>query len=225
MKELKRKTKVGQRTADLENLARNLILKSGGKCAFLGYQNFPACLCTSINEEIVHVPPSNRVIKDGDLLKLDLGICWKGYYLDMAITFQVGRKTPLAQKLIAVGKKALKIGIKNLKVGNEIKNIGTAIQKYVESQNFNVIRELAGHGIGKKLHEDPKIPNFKDESLKEKIKEGMVVCIEPMISAGNWKLKKTEDGFGFKTIDNSLTCHFEQTIAVTKKGPKILTKI
>lgn len=223
-KKLKKQVKAGTTTLELEKLAKKLILKAKAQCAFLGYEGFPACLCTSVNEEIVHCLPSNRILKEGDLLKLDLGLIWQGYNLDMAETIGVGRISPLAKKLIKVGKKALKIGISHLKVGKKIGEVGFVIERYVKSQGFEVIRELTGHGIGKKLHEEPKIPNFGKREEGIEIKEGMVLCLEPMISAGHWKLEKTKDGFGYKTLDNSLTCHFERTIAITKRGPKILTK-
>lgn len=231
MKVLEKKIRPGKKTIELERLARELILKSKAKPAFLGYKTekeekpYPFCLCTSVNEEIVHVPPSERELKEGDVLKLDLGILWKGYYLDMAKTLPVGKISFEAQRLIKVTKKALKLAIKKAIPGNYFGDISNTIQRYVESQGFNVIRELCGHGIGKKLHEEPQILNYGKRKTGEKIKEGMVFCLEPMVSAGDWKLKKTKDGFGYQTVDGSLTCHFEHTIAVTKKGPQILTKL
>jgi len=233
MKELKKKVKPGITTFELEKLAESLILKSGGKCSFKGYKSkdgesvrpYPFCLCTSINEEIVHVPPSNRVLKEGDVLKLDLGIFYKGFHTDMAITVPVGKVSFEAQRLIRVTKKALKLAIKKARPGNTFGDIGNTIQRYVESQGFNVVRELCGHGIGKELHEEPKILNYGKRKTGEKIKEGMVFCIEPMVTAGDWHLKKTKDGFGYQTVDGSLTCHFEHTVAITKEGPKILTSL
>ncbi len=230
MKEIEKMVKPGVLTKDLEKLAESLIVKSGAKCAFKGYSEkgekpFPACLCTSINDEIVHCIPSKRVLKEGDLLKLDLGILWKGYYLDMAITVPVGKVSFEAQRLIRVTKKALKLAIKKAKPGNTFGDISNTIQRYVESQGFSVVRELCGHGIGKNLHEEPKILNYGKRKTGEKIKEGMVFCIEPMVTAGDWRLKKAKDGFGYATQDGSLTAHFEHTVAVTKKGPEILTKI
>jgi len=230
MRELEKNVKPGIRTIELENLAENLILKSGGKCAFKGYTSeysqipYPACLCTSINEEIVHCIPSERVLKEGDVLKLDLGLFWKGYYLDMAVTVPVGKVSFEAQRLIRVTKKALKLAIKKVKPGNTFGDIGNTIQRYVESQGFNVVRELCGHGIGRELHEEPKILNYGKRKTGEKIKEGMVFCIEPMVTAGDWHLKRTKDGFGYQTVDGSLTAHFEHTVAVTKYGSRILTK-
>lgn len=225
LEELKKIVFPGIRTKDLEELAERLILESGGRCAFKGFENYPSCLCTSINEELVHVPPSERVLKDGDILKIDLGLFWKGFYLDMAETIGMGKISFEAQRLIRVTKKALKLAIKKIRPEVRTGDIGNIIQRYVESQGFNVIRELCGHGIGRNLHEEPKILNYGRRRRGEKIKVGMVICIEPMVTMGHWKLEKTKDGFGFKTKDNSLTAHFEHTIAITKEGPLVLTKI
>jgi methionyl aminopeptidase len=233
MKELKKKIKPGITTMELEKLAESLILKSGGKCSFKGYKSkdgesvrpYPFCLCASVNEEIVHVPPSTRVLKEGDILKIDIGMFYKGFHTDMAITVPIGKVSFEAQRLIRVTKKALKLAIKKVRPGNTFGDIGNTIQRYVESQGFNVVRELCGHGIGRELHEDPQILNYGKRKTGEKIKEGMVFCIEPMVTAGDWHLKRTKDGFGYQTVDGSLTAHFEHTIAVTKKGAKVLTQI
>jgi methionyl aminopeptidase len=231
MEKLKEGVKPGLKTIELEKEAQKLFKKSGGKCSFLGYRSskeekpYPSCLCASVNEEIVHVPPSERVLKEGDILKLDLGIFWKGYHLDMAITVGVGKISFKAQRLIRVTKKALKLAIKKARPGNTFGDIGNTIQRYVESQGFSVVRELCGHGIGKKLHEDPKILNYGKRKTGEKIREGMTFCIEPMVTMGDWKLEKTKDGFGYKTKDNSLTAHFEHTVAVIKDSCQILTSL
>jgi len=231
MKELETKVKPGITTKELDRLAESLILKSGGKCSFKGYEGFPACLCASINEEIVHIVPSERKLKEGDIISLDLGIFYKGYHTDMAITLpvtspgDVEKMEPEVLRLIRVTKKALKRGIKKVRPGNTIGDISNTIQRYVESQGFNVVRELCGHGIGREIHEDPQILNFGKRKEGPEIKEGMVLCLEPMVTVGDWKLKKTKDGHGFKTADGSLSCHFEHTIAVTKDGAKILTVI
>jgi methionyl aminopeptidase len=225
MKELEKKVQPGISTDELNRVAETLILKSGGKCSFKGYENFPACLCTSINEQIVHAAPSNRQLKEGDILSLDLGILYKGFHTDMAITLPVGKISKEAERLIEVTKEALKIGIQEASPGNRIGDIGFAIQKYVESQGFNVVRELCGHGIGREVHEDPKILNYGKRHTGPEIKERMVLCVEPMVAAGNWKLKKSTDGFGYETRDGSLSCHFEHTVAVTKNGCQILTEL
>jgi len=225
MEELEKKVKPGITTEELNRLAESLILKSGGKCSFKDYEDYPACLCTSINEEIVHSVPSARQLKDGDIISLDLGIQVKGFHTDMAITVPVGKVDPEVQRLIRVTKKSLKRGIKKTRPGNTIGDVGNTIQRYVESQGFNVVRELCGHGIGRQVHEDPKILNYGKRHAGPEIKEGMVFCIEPMLTVGHWKLKKSSDGFGFETEDHSLSCHFEHTIAVTKNGCQVLTKI
>jgi len=225
MKELEKEVRPGITTKELDNKAEELILKYGATPSFKGYQNYPATLCTSINEEIVHVVPSERILKEGDIISLDLGIFYKGFHTDMALTLPVGEVDPEVRRLIRVTKKALKRGIKKAKPGNTFGDIGNTIQRYVESQGFNVIRDLAGHGIGKELHEEPQILNYGKRKKGAKIKEGMVFCIEPMVSMGDWRIKKTRDGFGYQTADNSLSCHFEHTIAITKEGPQILTQI
>jgi methionyl aminopeptidase len=225
MKELEKRVRPGITTKELDRVAETLILKSGGKPSFKGYQGFPAALCTSINEEVVHATPSNRELKEGDIISLDLGMLYKGFHTDMAITLPVGKILPETQRLIRVTKKALKRGIKKARPGTTFGDIGNAIQRYVESQGFNVVRELCGHGIGKEVHEEPQILNYGKRKSGPEIKEGMVFCLEPMVTAGDWKLKKSKDGYGFETADGSLSCHFEHTIAVSKDGAKVLTVI
>ncbi|MDI6591399.1 MAG: type I methionyl aminopeptidase [Patescibacteria group bacterium] len=225
MKELEKMVRPGITTKELDRTAEALILKSGGKCSFKGYEGFPACLCTSINEEIVHAIPSERKLKEGDIISLDLGILYKGFHSDMAITVPVGKIDPEKARLIRVTKKALKRGIKKVRLGNTFGDIGNTIQRYVESQGFNVVRDLCGHGIGKELHEDPKIPNYGKRHSGPEIKEGMVFCIEPMVTVGDWKIKKTKDGFGYETADGSLSCHFEHMVTVIKNGCKVLTEL
>lgn len=224
LKELEKMIKPGITTLELDRAAEAFILSHGGQPAFKGYAGFPYSLCTSINENIVHGLPSNYVLKEGDLLKLDLGVSYKGFNTDSAITVAVGRVSFEAKRLMNVTKKALRLGIKKAKVGNTIGDIGNTIQRFIEDQGFGVVRDLCGHGIGKEVHEDPKIPNFGKRQTGEKLIEGMVICIEPMITAGDYNLKKSDDGYGYATKDNSLSAHFEHTIAITKKGPRILTE-
>jgi methionyl aminopeptidase len=225
MKELEKKVKPGITTKELDELAEELIFKSGGVPSFKGYEGFPATLCTSINEELVHVVPSQRKIKGGDILSLDIGMKYQGYHSDMAITLPVGKVSLEAQRLIRVTKKSLKRGIKKVRPGNTFGDIGNTIQRYIESQGLNVVRELCGHGIGRELHEEPKILNYGERHTGPEIKEGMVFCLEPMVTAGDWKLKKSEDGHGFEPKDGSLSCHFEHMMVATKNGVKILTVI
>lgn len=225
MKELGEMVKVGIKTSELNRVAETLILKSGGKASFKNYRGYPTAICTSVNEEVVHAVPSERKLKEGDIISLDIGMEYKGFNADMARTFAVGKIPSKTKKLVEVTKEALKIGIREVKIGNTLGDIGFAIQKYVESQGFGVVRELCGHGIGKEIHEDPQILNYGEKGTGYKIKEGMVLCLEPMVTAGDWRLEKAKDGYGFKTKDNSLSCHFEDTVAVLKDGVKILTVI
>lgn len=224
MKKVAAEIRPGIMTKELDKLAEELILKSGGKCNFKGYQGFPSCLCASVNDEIVHCVPSNKILKEGDIITLDLGLLWKGFHTDMAVTLPVGKISPEAQRIIRVTKKALKRGIKKARVENTFGDIGNTIQRYVESQGYNVVRELCGHGIGRELHEDPKVLNYGKRREGPEIKEGMVFCIEPMVTAGHWKLKKTDDHC-FATEDSSLSCHFENMMAITKEGTKVLTEV
>lgn len=224
MKELGKRVRPGIKTIEIDRLAKSLIFKYGGKCSFKGYESFPACLCTSINEEIVHSVPSGRQLKEGDIISLDLGISYKGFHTDMAVTLPVGKVSQEIARLIQATKKSLKQGIKNVKPGNTFGDIGNAVQRYIESQGFNVVRDLCGHGIGKELHEDPKILNYGKKYTGLEIKEGMVFCLEPMVTIGDWKIKKSEEGHSFKTADGSLSAHFEHTVAVTKNGCQVLTR-
>lgn len=224
MKELEKMVKPGITTMELNRAAEALVLSAKAKPAFKGYSGFPYSLCVSLNENIVHGLPSDYILKDGDLLKLDLGVLYKGFNTDMAITVAVGKVSYEAKRLLNVAKKSLRLGVKKTKVGNTIGDIGNTIQRFVEDQGFGVVRDLCGHGIGRNLHEDPKVPNFGKRGQGEKLVEGMVICIEPMIAIGNYNLKKSDDGYGYATIDNSLSAHFEHTIAITERGPIILTK-
>lgn len=223
MEKLKARVRPGITTKELDRAAQALIFESKAIPAFKGYENFPAVLCASVNNQIVHAVPSERELKEGDILSLDLGIKYKGFFADMAITLSAGEVNSEVLRLIRATKKALKLGIKKARVGNTTGDIGNTIQRYVEGQGFNVVRELTGHGIGRELHEDPKILNYGTRHKGEKIKEGMVLCVEPMVTMGDYKLKKSPDGFGYETKDGSLSAHFEHTVAILKNGPKILT--
>jgi methionyl aminopeptidase len=224
IKEVASKVEPGVTTKYLDKVAENLVFKFGTKPSFKNYNGFPATLCISINEELVHCIPSDRKLKSGDIVSLDLGILYKGYHSDMAITVPVGEVSPEALRLIRTTKKALKRGIKKVRPGITFGDIGNTMQRYVEDQGYSVIRDLCGHGIGKELHEDPEIPNYGKRKTGEKIKIGMVFCLEPMIAIGDWAIKKSRDGYGFQMKDNSLCAHFEHTIAVTEIGPKVLTE-
>lgn len=224
MEDLKKRVKPGITTKELDRVAETLILKFGVKPAFKDYEDFPVALCTSVNQVVVHAVPSDYKLKQGDILSLDLGIGYKGFFSDMAVTVPVGEVKPEILRLIKVTKKALKLGIKKARVGNTFGDIGNTIQRYVEYQNFNVVRELCGHGIGREIHQEPKILNYGKRKTGPEIAEGMVFCLEPMVTMGDYHLKKSVDGFGYETKDGSLSAHFEDEIAVTKTGPLVLTK-
>ena len=233
MAEIGKKGQPGIKTRELDRLAESLIscppkpwAKADKiKCSFKGYEGYPFCLCTSINEEIVHALPSDRALKEGEIISLDLGILYKGFHTDMAVTVPVGRIDPEILRLIRVTKKSLKRGIKKVHPGNTFGDIGNTIQRYVEGQGFNVVRDLCGHGIGREIHEEPQILNYGKRHTGPEIKEGMTFCIEPMVTMGDWHIKKTADGYGFKTEDGFLSAHFEYTIAVTKNGCQVLTEL
>lgn len=224
VRELKTRVKPGLTTQELDKLAQELIFNHGAQPAFKGYQGFPATLCTSINEQIVHALPSTRQLKEGDILSLDLGIIYKGLYADMAVTIPIGSVSPEVGRLLRVTKKALRRATARAKPSKTIGDMAFAIQKHVEAQDFQVIRDLCGHGIGQQLHEEPEIPNFGHRHKGPKLKVGMVLAIEPMVCLGQPGIKKAPDGFGYQTADNSLSAHFEHTVAVTEKGPQVLTE-
>lgn len=233
LKELSRAVRPGATTRELEQLTHKLVLSHNVKPAFLGYEvaghAYPAALCTSVNEEVVHGPPSDRTLNKGDIIGLDMGIVYEGWCLDAATTVVVenpNNKTinPKITKLIEVTKHALALGAKQARVGNHVGAIGYAVQKYVEKNGFGVVRDLVGHGIGRKAHEEPPVPNYGTPHEGPELKEGMVICIEPMITAGDWRVVLDKDGWTYRTKDGSWAAHFEHTIAITALGPRILTK-
>ncbi len=229
IKQLKKIVKPGLTTEYLNKVAKDLILSYNAKPSFEGFKGYPAALCTSINEEIVHGLPSKRKIKKGDILSLDLGVRYKsrkasmGLCTDMAITMPIGKISKIKKQLIKITKQALEAGIKQAKPGKHLGDIGWAIQEQIEKNNFKVIKELVGHGVGKEVHEDPEVLNFGFPGDGIKLEPGMVLALEPMASIGSWRIKKANDGFTYKTKDDSLSAHFEHTIVITKKGSEILT--
>lgn len=224
MEELKKLVKPGIATDEINRAAEALILKHGGKPSFKGYDGFPAALCVSINEEIVHGLPSDRALREGDIVSLDLGMKRNGFHSDMAFTMPVGKVSSEALRLIEVTEKSLRRGLNEVRPGNTFGDVGSAVQEFVESQGFGVVRDLCGHGIGTELHEDPQVLNYGKRGSGPKIKEGMVFCLEPMVTVGDWRIKRAEDGYGFQTRDGSLSAHSEHMIAVTKRGCRILTE-
>ncbi len=221
MNKLIEKSKAGITTQELDEVANNLILSHGGKPSFKGHNGFPATICASINNELVHCAPSERKLKEGDIFSIDIGMKYKGYHTDMAVTIPIGEVDQEAMRLIRITKKALKRGIKKSRIGNTFGDVGNTIQRYVEDQGFEAIRDLCGHGIGKDLHEDPQIMNYGRRKTGPEIKKGMVFCLEPMVAMGDWNIEKSSDGHGFKT--KKLSAHFEHTIAISKNGLKVLT--
>ena len=222
MAEISAKVKPGITTGSLNIEAEKLIREAGASPAFLGYSGFPAALCVSVNEVIVHGVPGKYVLKESDIVGLDLGIKFKGLITDMAVTLPAGKISGEAKKLISAAKGALDSAIDEVKPGNHVGDIGFAVQKYVELRGFNVIRELIGHGVGHKVHEEPEIFNFGRRGEGPELKAGMVLAIEPMVSAGDWRIRQLKNG-SFATRDGSLAAHFEHTVVVAENGAEILT--
>lgn len=225
LSELKAMVKPGITTKELDRYADKRAREMGAIPAFKGYRGYPASLCTSINEEIVHGIPSNRSLRNGDILSLDFGAVLEGFYGDAAVTYAVGSITPNAQKLLAVVKESLYKGLEKANSGNRVSDISAAIQAYVEAQGFSVIRSFVGHGIGFSLHEEPQVPNFGLPGHGPKLKPGMVLAIEPMISIGDWNVEILSDNWTAVTRDRSLSAHFEHSIAITSDGPEILSML
>lgn len=224
--ELQQLVTEGVTTEELDRFAEDFIRRRGAVPAFKGYRGFPATLCVSINEEIVHGIPSRRKLHDGDIVSIDLGVLLNGFYGDAAITVAIGNVTPRAQKLLQVTETALYRGIEKAVVGNRLLDISKAIQTTVEAEGFSVVRDFVGHGIGKNLHEEPQIPNFYSSSAHNpRLQEGMVLALEPMVNEGTYKMKILADEWTAVTADRKLSAHFEHTIAVTRNGPSILSSL
>jgi len=224
MRRLQESVAVGMTTAEIDCLAADLIHKEKVIPAFKGYKGYPATICTSVNDEIVHGIPGQRKLKDGDIISLDLGINYQGYFSDMAITLPLGRVRAPVKKLIEVTKKSLTEGIKAARVNNRLSDISCAIQSYVERNGFSVVRQFVGHGIGKNLHEAPEVPNFGRPHQGAVLQSGMVIAIEPMVNIGSWECSVSENGWTAVTDDGSISAHFEHTVAITQAGPEILTQ-
>ncbi len=218
--------KPGATTADLDLFAQTRTKELGAKPAFKGYHGFPATLCVSVNEEVVHgIPSKKRILKDGDIVGIDFGVVLDGWFGDSARTFPVGKVSHEAEKLLEITEKSLYLGIEQARPGNHLFDIGHAVQNFVESHGYSVVREFVGHGIGKSLHEDPQVPNFGIRGKGMLLKPGMVLAIEPMINAGKPEVRVLSDGWTAVTVDKALSAHFEHTVAITEKGPEILTRV
>lgn len=219
------KIAVGISTEEIDKIAEGLILRAGAVSAFKGYGGFPANICASINEEVVHgIPSKDRRLKDGDLLKIDIGISLNGYFSDCAFTIALGRVDAGCRRLLEATKRALEAGIAAAVVNNHLTDISWAIQSYVEARGFSVVRDFVGHGIGRSMHEAPEVPNFGEPRQGPLLKEGMVLAIEPMVNMGTWEVRIQENGWTAVTKDKRESAHFEHTVAITPSGPEILTK-
>lgn len=212
-------------TKEIDRFVESFIISKKAYPAFKGYRGFPASVCTSVNEEVVHGIPSSRRLKRGDIISLDIGVYYKGFYGDGAVTFPIGEVTEIARRLLMVTEGALYKGIENAVIGNRVLDISYAIQKYVEDNGFSVVRNFVGHGIGRELHEEPQVPNFGKKGVGHPLMEGMTLAIEPMVNAGRSDVVVLDDGWTAVTRDGSLSAHFEHTIAITANGPIILTKL
>jgi methionyl aminopeptidase len=218
----------GMSTGDLEGMAGEVIVgKYGAIPSFKGYRGFPGMVCASVNEEIVHGIPGKRVLCTGDIVSVDVGVIYKGYHGDAAITVAVGEVDAEAQRLLDVTAESLSVGIRAMKAGGWTTDISIAIQEYVEGRGYSVVREYTGHGIGRKMHEDPQIPNYHEPRIggRVRLRPGMTFALEPMVNAGDWRTRVLDDQWTVVTADGKRSAHFEHTVAVTRNGPEILTRL
>jgi methionyl aminopeptidase len=217
--------RIGATTMDLERAAVAKVEELGVKAAFLGYNGYPAVLCTSVNNEVIHgIPNDKRVLREGDVVSVDCGVIVDGYYSDSAVTHPVGKIAPEVEKLLRVTNASLYAAIDKAVAGGRLFDISNAVQAMCEAEGYGVVREFVGHGIGKSMHEDPQVPNYGDPGKGPRLKAGMVLAIEPMINMGSAGVKVLEDGWTAITIDGSISAHFEHTVAITREGPVILTR-
>jgi methionyl aminopeptidase len=208
---------------ELDDIVRKEFARHGVTPTFLGYHGYPATVCVSINDEIVHGIPGNREVADGDIVSIDLGCTYRGFVADAAVTAGVGNVSPEAQRLIGVTRESLQRAIAAARAGARVGAIGHAVQSYVEAQGFSVVREYVGHGVGRDMHEDPQIPNYGSPENGPVLRKGMVIAIEPMVNAGDWRTRRDPDNWTVRTADGSLSAHFEHTLAVTDGEAEVLT--
>jgi len=218
----------GVTTREIDQAVHKFILSQGAKPAFLGYSGYPASVCTSVNDEVIHGIPGNRVLKDGDVVSIDVGATWKGFVGDCAATFVAGTGSEEAQRLIAVTQQSFFEGMQAAVPGNRICDISEAVQKYVEANGFSVVRDFVGHGIGRKMHESPEVPNFVDPDhperrVRARLMKGMTICVEPMVNVGTWQIRVLRDGWTVVTADGKLSAHYENTLLITDGPAEILT--
>ena len=225
LRELREAVHPGVTTAELDGLAETRIRQEGGEPAFKGYHGYPATICASVNDQVIHGIPSNRAVVEGDILSIDVGVLMDGFYGDAAITVPVGPISDRAAELLRVTEESLYKGIEQARVGARVSDIGYAVQRHVEAHGFSVVREFVGHGIGAAMHEEPQIPNYGEPGRGPRLAEGMALAIEPMINVGKPAVKILSDGWTAVTRDGSLSAHFEHTISVTASGPVILTTL
>ncbi len=216
--------KVGMTTRELDLYARKIIKKGGAEPSFLGYNGYPANICISVNEEVVHGIPGDRVLMDGDLVSIDIGTYLGGFHGDTADSFVVGKANPEAEDLIAATRESFFVGLELCVPGNKIGDIGHAIQEYVEDHGYSVVRALTGHGIGRKLHEDPAVPNYGRKHTGDVLRPGMTIAIEPMVNAGTHRVYVLDNDWTIVSADGRLSAHYEHTVAITEGEPLILTK-
>ena len=215
----------GMKTRELDTIASREIKHWGAKPAFKGYRGFPATICVSVNHEIVHGIPGDRVLRDGEVVSLDVGAVVDGFYGDAAVTASVGTVTPEVERLIEVTRLSLELGIKQAKAGNRVGDISATVQQFAEDQGYGVVREYVGHGIGRALHEEPSVPNFGEPGKGPLLLPGMVIAIEPMLNLGGWQTIALDDGWTVITADGTMSAHFEHTVAITEDGPQVLTSL
>jgi methionyl aminopeptidase len=216
----------GVTTKELDEFAESYILSKGARPAFKGYRGYPASVCTSVNDQVVHgIPSRGARLRKGDIVSVDIGVYYRGFYGDAALTIPVGEIDAQAKKLLAVTERALETGIEKAASGNRLSDVSCSIQECVEAEGFSVVRNFVGHGIGRQLHEEPQIPNFGRRGEGPRLREGMTLAIEPMVNAGGWEVVILDDGWTAVTKDGSLSAHFEHTVALTKNGCEVLTKL
>ncbi|HEY83443.1 MAG TPA: type I methionyl aminopeptidase [Dehalococcoidia bacterium] len=221
---LTKEIKPGMETGELDAIAARELERRGAKSSFKGYHGFPANLCVSVNDEVVHGIPGKRVLREGDIVSLDFGAIFEGLQADAAVTVGVGEVSPAAKRLMATTKGALEAGISAARAGARLGNISAAIQHYVESRGYSVVREYTGHGIGREMHEEPQIPNFGLSGQGPVLKKGMTLALEPMVNIGDWRTRVSDNHWTVLTADGSLSAHFEHTIAITDGEAEVLTK-
>jgi methionyl aminopeptidase len=225
MQELSTAVAPGVSTADLDKVAKAFVARHRAVPTFLNYQGYPACICTSVNEQVVHGIPGPRKLKEGDLVSLDIGVTLNGWVGDMARTFAVGKASPKVLDLMRVTEECLRLGIAQAQVGGYLHDIGHAVESHAEALGYGVVREYCGHGIGHQMHEAPQVPNYGSAGSGVRLKAGMTIAIEPMINTGAWETRQLDDGWTVVTADGGLSAHFEDTIAITEHGPEVLTSL